>query len=80
MTRSAFVVTRLIRPELLFYESFAERPDQYEVVVQKDGKTSARTLPVLGRQPDGSPITGGFGNYRLNVRFRATSRRFECCG
>src|ERR1700722_4994814 len=34
MTRSAFVVTRLIRPELLFYEGFAERPDQYDLVVR----------------------------------------------
>jgi hypothetical protein len=59
MTRSAFVVTRLIRPELLFYEGLAERPDQYDLVVQKEGKTIARTLPALGRQPDGSPITGG---------------------
>jgi hypothetical protein len=59
MTRSAFVVTRLIRPELLFYEGFAERPGQYDVVVRKDGKTIARTLPVLGRESDGSPITGG---------------------
>jgi hypothetical protein len=39
MTRSAFVVTRLIRPELLYYEGFAERSDQYDLVVQKDGKT-----------------------------------------
>ena len=59
MTRSAFVVTRLIRPELLFYEGFAGRPDQYDLIVQKDGKTIARTLPVLGRKPDGSPMTGG---------------------
>jgi len=53
MTRSAFVVTRLICPELLYYEGFAERPDQYDLVVQKDGKTIARSLPDLGRQPDG---------------------------
>jgi hypothetical protein len=59
MTRSAFVVTRLIRPELLFYEGFAKRPDQYDLVVQKDGKTIAHSLTVLGRKPDGSPITGG---------------------
>jgi hypothetical protein len=59
MTRSAFVVTRLIRPELLFYEGLAERPDQYNLVVQKDGKTIARSLQVLGRQTDGSPMTGG---------------------
>jgi Peptidase family S41 len=59
MTRSAFVVTRLIRPELLFYEGLAERPDQYDLVVEKDGKTIARSLTVLGREPDGSPITGG---------------------
>jgi hypothetical protein len=65
MTRSAFVVTRLIRPELLFYEGFAERRDQYDLVVQKDGKTIARTLPVLGRHPDGSPITGGFSMFTL---------------
>jgi hypothetical protein len=65
MTRSAFVVTRLIRPELLFYEGFAERQDQYDLVVQKDGKTIVRTLPVLGRQPDGSPITGGFSIFTL---------------
>ncbi len=59
MTRSAFVVTRLIRPELLFYEGLAERPDQYDLVAQKDGKTIARSLTVLGRKPDGSPMTGG---------------------
>ena len=60
MTRSAFVVTRLVRPELLFYEGLAERPDQYDLVIQKDGKIIARTLPVLGREADGSPTTGGF--------------------
>jgi hypothetical protein len=60
MTRSAFVVTRLMRPELLFYEGLAKRPDQYDVVVLKDGKTIARTLPAMGRQADGSPLTGGF--------------------
>jgi hypothetical protein len=59
MTRSAFVVTRLIRPELLFYEGFAGRPDQYDLVVQKDGRNIRRTLPVLGRNLDGSPMTGG---------------------
>jgi len=58
-TRSAFVPTRLIRPELLFYEGFAAAPDQYEIVVQKDGQTFTRKLTMLGRQPDGSPITGG---------------------
>lgn len=59
-TRSAFVPTRLIRPELLFYEGFAATPDQYEIVVEKDGATLRRKLTVLGRKPDGSPITGGF--------------------
>ncbi len=61
MTRSAFVVTRLIRPELLFYEGFAERPDQYDLVVQKDDRTIIQSLPVLGRKSDGSPVTGGLG-------------------
>ncbi len=68
MARSAFVVTRLIRPELLFYEGFAERPDQYDLVVQKDGKTIARTLPLLGRKPDGSPMTGGLSITPLPVQ------------
>jgi hypothetical protein len=68
MTRSAFVVTRLIRPELLFYEGFAGRPDQYDIVVQKDGKTIARSLTVLGRKPDGSPMTGGLAITLLPIQ------------
>jgi len=60
MTRSAFVVTRLMRPELLFYEGLAKRPDQYDLVVLKDGRTISRTLSAMGRQADGSPVTGGF--------------------
>jgi hypothetical protein len=59
-TRSAFVPTRLIRPELLYYEGLAATPDQYELVGKKDGQTLKRKLAVLGRKPDGSPITGGF--------------------
>jgi hypothetical protein len=68
MTRSAFVVTRLIRPELLFYEGLAERPDQYDLVAEKDGKTIARSLTVLGRKADGSPITGGLSITPLPIQ------------
>jgi hypothetical protein len=59
-TRLAFVPTRLMRPELLYYEGLAATPDQYELVVEKDGQTLKRKLAVLGRKADGSPITGGF--------------------
>jgi hypothetical protein len=58
-TRLAFVPTRLIRPELLYYEGLAATPDQYDLVVEKDGQTLKRKLAVLGRKADGSPITGG---------------------
>jgi hypothetical protein len=59
-TRLAFVPTRLMRPELLYYEGLAATPDQFELLVEKDGKTLTRKLAALGRKADGSPITGGF--------------------
>jgi hypothetical protein len=66
-TRLAFVPTRLVRPELLYYEGLAATPDQYDLVVEKDGQTLKRKLAALGRKPDGSPITGGLSIQPLPV-------------
>ena len=68
MSRSAFVVTRLVRPELLFYEGLAGGPDEYDVVVEKDGRAIVRKLHTLGRKADGSPDTGGLSVTALASR------------
>jgi hypothetical protein len=58
--RSEYVVTRIVKPELLFYAGLATRPDQFDLELEKDGVRFRTTLPTLGRTNRGGPATGGF--------------------